>query len=435
MIDLTLLNHAVFLWGAYYALLFVVLALGRWRRRMPVNPDTGSGPVPPPAVVMVVPAHNEEDVIGHTLRALLANDYPALTVLVMNDGSEDRTSEIARSFSRGRKVIVVDRDAAFAGHGKGAVLNDAYARVVKMVRSHKGPLAGRDPSDVILGVMDADGQLESEALQRVVPLFADPIVGGVQTGVRIANVRHNILTRLQDMEFIGFSAFVQEARDLIGSVGLGGNGQFTRLSALRSLDREPWTDCLTEDLDLGLSLVEQGWRIRFAADTYVAQQGVVSLGPLLRQRTRWVQGHYQCWSHIPELLDSDKVSVRTRLDLILYLVLAMFVLLITAGVVLSILSVAGVISTTSTFMGSVPVGPMRNGLQVLLSLGPLLVFLGAYQAKAAQRFRWWELPAFGTVFSLYTYLFVASHVWAMARMVTRRRSWEKTPRTEAESAV
>jgi len=98
-------------------------------------------------------------------------------------------------------------------------------------------------------------------------------------------------------EFIGFSFLVQAARDRIGSVGLGGNGQFNRLSALRSLGRPPWTDCLTEDLDIGLALVGQGWRIRFWRGAFVAQQGLRSPRLLLRQRTRWVQGNYQCMTH------------------------------------------------------------------------------------------------------------------------------------------
>ena len=122
--------------------------------------------------------------------------------------------------------------------------------------------------------MDADGRLDRHALTETGRLFGNSRVGGVQIGVTITNAGDGLLPRCQDIEFVGFSHLAQAARDRIGSVGLGGNGQFTRLSALRSLGRPPWTDCLTEDLDLGLSLTRLGWRIRFCSTAWVAQEGV-----------------------------------------------------------------------------------------------------------------------------------------------------------------
>ena len=56
-----------------------------------------------------------------------------------------------------------------------------------------------------------------------------------------------------------FTEIFQRGRQRVGSVGLGGNGQFTRLTALQSLATAPWTDCLTEDLDLGIRLLCRGW--------------------------------------------------------------------------------------------------------------------------------------------------------------------------------
>ena len=50
-------------------------------------------------------------------------------------------------------------------------------------------------------------------------------------------------------EFVVFTEIFQRARQRVGSVGLGGNGQFARLTALMSLGDAPWTKCLTEDLD------------------------------------------------------------------------------------------------------------------------------------------------------------------------------------------
>ena len=59
-----------------------------------------------------------------------------------------------------------------------------------------------------------------------------------------------------------------------------------------------------------------GWHIRFCRTTSVTQQGVRTVRAWLRQRTRWAQGHYQCWDHIPKLLTRGDVPLvdATRSD-------------------------------------------------------------------------------------------------------------------------
>ena len=157
---------------------------------------------------------------------------------------------------------------------------------------------------MIVAVLDADGRLAPNALIEVAPFFADPAVGGVQIGVRMYNAKEKLLARMQDFEFVTFTEVFQRARQRIGSVGLGGNGQFNRLSALRSLGSAPWTKCLTEDLDLGIQLLTRGWLNCYCPTTHVSQQAVVQFRRLVRQRSRWYQGNLQCWRRIPEIVRS-----------------------------------------------------------------------------------------------------------------------------------
>lgn len=431
IIDLTWLSRFTAVVVAYYGFLFALLA---WRARRNTTPALSA--TERPLLALVVPAHNEEAVLEHTLRALDALSYPDRIVIVMDDGSVDATAEIATKFASGRSdVMVVTRDASIAGQGKGAVLNHAFSLLMAMVARGDVRLGGRDASNIVLGVMDADGQLESHTLTKVAPYFADPTVGGVQIGVRIANATTNALARMQDMEFVGFSAFVQEARDTLGSVGLGGNGQFARLSALATVGAAPWTDCLTEDLDLSLTLAESGWKIRFCPDAYVAQQGLPTVRPLLRQRTRWVQGHYQCWSHLPKVWGAKGMPLLTKIDLSVYLLLVTFVIIVTGGVLLSVGSLTGLYTVQNTFLGFTGDGIVHNVLIELLSFGPLAGFLTIYQRKSLTPLAWWEVPAFGALFALYAYLFVACHAWAWSRLLLRRGSWAKTPRVAAELVV
>ena len=102
--------------------------------------------------------------------------------------------------------------------------------------------------------MDADGRLSAGAVTAALALFDGPRVGGVQLIVRIRN-RRKLIAQFQDIEFWMISALSQFARSISGTVSLGGNGQFTRLSALQQLTGEPWSRSLTEDLDLGLRLI------------------------------------------------------------------------------------------------------------------------------------------------------------------------------------
>ena len=421
--DVTWLGYLMAAVALYYFGLFALSAKPLARRRQ--RPRIAGRA---PFMVLVIPAHNEEIVIEETLESLTRLDYEDYLVLVLDDGSTDETAALASSFERDGRVVVVSRSADVAGRGKGAVLNHAFEIVRGLVERGEPRLKGRGADDVVIGVMDADGVLEAHTLLDVAERFADPKVGGVQIGVRIANAGDGLLERCQDMEFVGFSHLAQAARDLIGSVGLGGNGQFTRLSALLSLGRPPWTDCLTEDLDLGLSLIRRGWRIRFCPTAWVAQQGVSTTRAWLRQRTRWAQGHYQCWTHFPGLLAARKARLLTRLDLAIYLLFVTFVMFVTANLLITIAGSTGLVSLSNDFLSFLPPGIPRNLATLVLGVGPVAIFLVRYQQKSRLPLRWWELPAFGAAFALYAYLWAIATVWAWTRMLLGRGGWAKTAR-------
>lgn len=425
VVDTTVLSVVMALFAAYYLGLYAYLRVRRWRGTgRPGAADSSSF-----VTVLVVPAHNEELVIGSTIEGLLElSGGVAPLVLVMNDGSTDRTREIARSYEHTGSVFVVDRPADLAGRGKGTVLNHAYRVVLQLLHAGHPRFAGRTADEVIIGVIDADGVLEPHTLSVVLPYFADTSVGGVQIGVSIANAARGLLPRLQDIEFVGFSGYIQEARDGFGSVGLGGNGQFTRLSGLMCLDGDPWSDCLTEDLDLGLRLLLDGWKIRFCRDAFVLQQGVESVRPLLRQRTRWFQGHYQCWRQLPEITRSPFMRTVTKLDLTLYLVLVVFVVVITAGALLTVAEAAGLVVTTNASLRVVPSGAIGRLAMLTLSLAPVGAFMLTYQQRSRHRLRAWELPAYTAAFILFTYSMTISQLRAWTRLAVRRDGWAKTAR-------
>jgi 1,2-diacylglycerol 3-beta-glucosyltransferase len=421
VLDLTLANYLIAGVVAYYGFLLLVAKLG------PRDLPTGGAPG---HFVLIVPARNEQLVIEATLDNLAHLDSDDHWVLVLNDGSEDATGEIAHRVAAEHKNIwVVDRTREEAGCGKSAVLNHAARLMVEALDRQDPRFSGWQVENVVMGIVDADGRLERTSLRAVEPYFERANVASVQVGVRIGNAGDGMLARMQDMEFVGFTYLVQIARDHFGSSGLGGNGQFTRLSALTSVGPAPWApDALTEDLDLGLSLVAKGWETRFCSETFVSQQGLNRWRPLLRQRTRWIHGHYQCWRHVPKLLTARNVAWKTRLDLITYLLLVVTVVVVTYNLVVTLLGLAGVISVANNFLAFIPDGYPRAVVAEMVALFPLTIFMHTYQRHSGHAFRWYELPAAGAAFTAYSYVWVISTLRAWARIVTRRGNWTKTPR-------
>lgn len=260
-------------------------------------------------VYFLVPCLNEEAVIGQTVAGLTR--LAGTTTLVIDDGSDDGTTQRAQEAGGGR-VQVLRRDLPEAREGKGEALNAGIAWVRRQVAER-----GQDPAKVIVCVMDADGRLSDGALDEVLPVFANDAVGGVQLQVRIRN-RHTFLTRFQDYQFWGLAAITQFGRQATGTVSLGGNGQFARLSALDETGERPWSASLTEDLDLTITLALKGWELQTTPHASVDQQAVETLPLLLKQRTRWYQGHMMAIRRVADIWRAPQLSNARALELTSY---------------------------------------------------------------------------------------------------------------------
>lgn len=430
IVNTTWLTYVFTIVVLYYTVLFLASWLpSRYRVK---NIKSSS-----PFFIIVIPAHNEELVIGTTIKNLLELKGERFLILVVNDGSTDQTSKIARRFKSTGKVSVIDRDSSIAGQGKGEVLNHAHRAICEQLSrssSRRTSLEEKLPAriqshDIIVGVLDADGWLDSSALMAVVPYFADHEVGAVQLPVKIWNYKESLLTRMQDIEFVGFSLFVQSGRDLLGSIGLGGNGQFVRLSALQSLGNSPWSRCLTEDLEIGLRLALKGWNLRFCKESFVAQQGLLKWRDLLRQRTRWIQGHYSCWKYFATLCRTEKVKTYTRFDLMVYLGLVAFVLLVGLNAALSILGAFGFIMIENNAFAFIQSPMLYSIFLLLLSVGPICLFFITYLRFGRRHLSLWTIPAFIIIFAIYTYIWVPCSIRALWNIATGQARWIKTPRS------
>ncbi len=111
-----------------------------------------------PRVAVLIPAYNEETVIVRTIRSVLNSDYTNLHVIVIDDGSSDRTPEVAASafakeIKAGRVKVLTKRN-----EGKAAALNYALGRMTE---------------EIFVGI-DADTVIAPDAISKLIPHFEDP---------------------------------------------------------------------------------------------------------------------------------------------------------------------------------------------------------------------------------------------------------------------
>lgn len=236
----------------------------------------------PPFVTLIVPAHNEEHTIAETATSLASMDYyhngeVNFELIVCNDGSEDRTGEVLAGLKdKFPHLKIITRVPPRSGKGKGFVLNDA-------LEISKGD---------VVAVFDADARVDPDFLNIIIPYLNDTEVQGVQSRIKMYNKDENWLTYMQHVELAGFGNIVR-AKDILGKAGfLGGNGQLVKKDAIYG--GGGWDGfAITEDLNLSVKLMIEGYAIRYCGETWVYQEAVPTWRQLFRQRARWAIGNFE----------------------------------------------------------------------------------------------------------------------------------------------
>jgi len=256
-----------------------------------------------PFTTIMIPAHNEADVIADTLENISKIDYPNYEIIVIDDRSTDNTAEILEKISpRFPKMKFFTRQQG-AFPGKSAVLNDA-------LKIAKG--------GAVL-VFDADARVNPDFLKELMPALEPEKTGAVQARKVIRNREQNFLTRCQDNE-MALDTHFQVGRDAVkGAVELRGNGELIKRAALEDIGG--WNNyTITDDLDLSTRLQIKGWDVRFCPDVCVYEEGVSAYIPLLKQRRRWIEGSIRRYlEHFYDVLNSEDMSLRVSLDMTAYI--------------------------------------------------------------------------------------------------------------------
>jgi cellulose synthase/poly-beta-1,6-N-acetylglucosamine synthase-like glycosyltransferase/spore germination protein YaaH/peptidoglycan/xylan/chitin deacetylase (PgdA/CDA1 family) len=235
-----------------------------------------------PRVAVLIPAYNEEKVIERTVKAALNSDYPNLRVIVIDDGSKDRTLEVAhRAFAKeeaGGRVLIL----AKANSGKAEALNYGIEHL-------------RD-AEIFVGI-DADTVIAHDAIARLVPHFINPKVAAVAGNAKVGN-RVNLWTRWQALEYITSQNFERRALNTLGAVSVvpGAIGAW-RVSAVREAGGYH-IDTVAEDADLTMALLRRGYRVEYEDMALAYTEAPTNANGLMRQRFRWSFGILQAvWKH------------------------------------------------------------------------------------------------------------------------------------------
>ncbi len=256
-----------------------------------------------PYVSILIPAHNEEDVIEKTIENISKIEYPKYEIIVIDDRSDDKTAQVLESICEKYKNLKYFSRTKEAFPGKSAVLNDA-------MKIAKG--------DAIL-VFDADARVKPNFLRELIPALEPEQVGAVQARKVIINREQNFLTRCQDNE-MAIDTHFQVGRDAVkGAVELRGNGELIKRTALE--DVQGWNIyTITDDLDLSTRMQIKGWDVRFCPEVCVYEEGVPSYIPLVKQRRRWIEGSIRRYlEHFSDVLTSKDISLRVSLDMTAYI--------------------------------------------------------------------------------------------------------------------
>jgi biofilm PGA synthesis N-glycosyltransferase PgaC len=244
-----------------------------WERKWAWGEDAEPPPLKGmPLVSIIVPCYNEQDNANETIRAALAQRYPNIEVIAINDGSLDNTAAVLDALAQGEPRLRI----LHLAHNQG-----------KAIGLQMGAVAA---SSEYLVCIDGDALLDRDAVSYLVaPLIDNPRVGAVTGNPRI-RTRSTLVGRIQVGEFSSIIGLIKRTQRVYGQVfTVSGVVAAFRRRALDDVGY--WSpDMITEDIDISWKLQKRHWSIFFEPRALCWILMPETVRGLWKQRLRWAQG-------------------------------------------------------------------------------------------------------------------------------------------------
>jgi 1,2-diacylglycerol 3-beta-glucosyltransferase len=308
---------------------------------------------------ILVPAHEEEQVIGRLLESLAHLRYPRelFDIHVVADNCVDGTAAVARSWG-----AHVHERHDLAHLGKGWALRWLLDRLAD------------EPYDAY-AIIDADSVVSADFLQ-VMALRLEQGERAVQGYYGVLNPEESWVAALRALAF-SLHHYTRRLglAGLRASAGLAGNGMVFAADLREAREWDAFG--LTEDLELHVKLVEGGIRVAFAPDAAVLSEMPTSLGQSRSQNTRWERGRLTlARRYVPRLLGSgimrwDWPRLNAALELAIPPLSVLFLL------------------TAVVLVGSLALGLVVPAALAFVALAGQSAYVVVGLARAHVPLRWW----------------------------------------------
>ncbi len=224
-----------------------------------------------PTISVLIPCHNEEKSIRACVRSCLNQTRLPDEIVVVNDGSTDRSGAILAEFGSAIKVVTIPT----------ATGNKSYAQEYGL----------RFITSEIFIATDGDTIMDSRFIEHIEKDFNNPQITAIAGYVK--SLKYNWLTACRELDYVLGQDFHKVAQDKLGYLFVisGCAGAFRTEIFKRHIPFEH--DTLTEDLDFTYRLHLQGFHIKLNRRAITYTQDPTTLGAYVNQMRRWYGGGWQ----------------------------------------------------------------------------------------------------------------------------------------------
>ncbi|MEJ2757546.1 MAG: glycosyltransferase family 2 protein, partial [Anaerolineales bacterium] len=257
---------------------------------------------------IIIPAFNEESVLEEKINNVLDFDFDQsrMEIIIVDDGSDDATLEIARSFEKdGIKVIAHEQR-----RGKVSGLNNA----MKIAQG-----------DVFI-ISDADITTEKTAIREIMDNFSDPSVGCV-VGRGVMKEKDTETKESGGLYYQYDSKIKVSESNVFATVGVSGHSMAIRRELLAPIP----IDIILDDFYLAMMVLKQGYRVIYEPKAVSWEHPTISLQDEIKRRKRITAGRYhiiamakEFFPSIPPLIRLEVVSHKFMRLLIPFFMILVF---------------------------------------------------------------------------------------------------------------